>query len=97
MMYDKKYIGVRVREVGSSDSGFIIYMGYLPTELVESVKTIDLKEVDFNWKQFGGMEVRKVTSDNYSFEEYTSGGCSASYGCSQCKYFDQCPDGQYYF
>jgi hypothetical protein len=97
MRYDEKYIGVRVREVGSSDSGFVIYMGYLPKELVESVKEVALKEVDFSWKQFGDIEVKKVASDDYSFEEYTSGGCQASYGCSQCVYYDQCPEGQYYF
>lgn len=63
MRYDEKYIGVRVREVGSSDSGFVIYMGYLPKELVESVKAVDLKEVDFSWKQFGDIEVKKVASN----------------------------------
>lgn len=99
LVNDKRYIGVRVREAGTelNKFGYSIYRGYCPEEIQEEIATIDIKDITRDWQQFGDLELKKIDSSDWTFEEWTADGCTPSYGCSQCKYFDECPEGQYMF
>ena len=41
--------------------------------------------------------IAPLETEEPTYEEWTADGCTPSYGCSQCKYFDECPEGQYMF
>lgn len=98
ILRDKRYVGLRVREVGSDDPiGHVIYKGTIPGKMYRSINRINLDIVTEEWTQFDDIEARKADNSELTFEEWTADGCQASYGCSQCKHYDECPDGQSYF